>query len=283
MLFFKKKEKKTGDGGGRDPRFWEFASQFLPDELTVLAVTGANGFSGSKLDGDGLWRLSTGLTAWMEEDSPDIHREEAELAALGDDRLLEFLRQRVRPDFIIKFKARPSWDGKRLLLLDLPEPGFDPDLKAILEEQKKPATFWVDGLGTFSLDRRVKWFETQVDWLGTQASLSFDQAEEEEMKRAQETAKALLASAAEWDRRVRDCAAKELLELANDWAEDSEEGEPAPVTREGFIGRMTLEAIQVDGEGGFEFWFDDGDLFYGHSIHVAGNLEKGPDWAQMEG
>lgn len=46
---------------------------------------------------------------------------------------------------------------------------------------------------------------------------------------------------------------------------------------------MTLEAIQVDGEGGFEFWFDDGDLFYGHSIHVAGNLEKGPDWAQMEG
>ena len=97
-----------------------------------------------------------------------------------------------------------SQDGRRILLLDLPEPGFDPDLKAILEEQKKPVTQWVDGLGTFTLDRRVKWFEAEVDWLGQDVRLEYDQGPEEDMKAAQAQAKALLAGAADWDRRVRE-------------------------------------------------------------------------------
>ena len=43
---------------------------FLPEELEVLAVTGANPFSGSQgEEGEGLWPAFIGLTAWMEEDS----------------------------------------------------------------------------------------------------------------------------------------------------------------------------------------------------------------------
>ena len=114
----------------------------------------------------------------MEEDSPDIHRGEFVLSTIGDEQLLEVLRRRTRPDFIIKFRGRVSEDGKRLLLLDLPEPGFDPDLKAILEEQKKPVTFWEEGLGTFTLNRQVDWFETEVDWLGGPISLVFDAGED---------------------------------------------------------------------------------------------------------
>ena len=49
---------------------------------------------------------------------------------------MDYLRQRVPRDFIIKCRARLSVDGSRLLMLELPQPGFDPDLKAILDEQK---------------------------------------------------------------------------------------------------------------------------------------------------
>ena len=42
-------------------------------------------------------------------------------------------------------------------MLELPQPGFDPDLKAILDEQKKPVSTWVEGLGTFTLNRTVDW------------------------------------------------------------------------------------------------------------------------------
>ncbi len=277
-LFKKKGEQPEEEQRVQNPenkQFKAFAAKFLPEELTILAVTGANGFGGGKTRGETLWTASIGLTAWMEEDSPDIHRGEFVLSTIGDEQLLEVLRRRTRPDFIIKFRGRASEDGKRLLLLDLPEPGFDPDLKAILEEQKKPVTFWEEGLGTFTLNRQVDWFETEVDWLGGQISLVFDA--EEDRAEVLQRAKTLLAGAASWDKRVREYAADDLLASANDWAEDEE------ITREQFIQRMELESIEIRADGSFEFWFADGDMFYGHSIHVSGDMEHGPDDASMEG
>lgn len=273
-----KPEEKERKARAEDPesrQFKEFSAQFLPEELSILAVTGANGFGGGKSGKEELWTASIGLTAWMEEDSPDIHQGEFVLSTVGDDQLLEILRHRAPRDFILKFRGRVSEDGKRLLLLDLPEPGFDPDLKAILEEQKKPVTFWEEGLGTFTLNRQVNWFETNVDWLGTEISLVFDR--EEDRAACIQNAKVLLAAANHWDKRVREYAADELVSLANDWAEDEE------VTREQFMERMELESIEIREDGAFEFWFADGEMFYGHSIHVTGDLEKGPGTAQMEG
>ena len=269
------KERKPLPEKQENRQFRELAAQFAPEELTILAVTGANGFGGGRAGKEKLWRASIGLTAWMEEDSPDIHRGEFVLSTIADDQLLEHLQRRVPRDFIIKFKGRVSEDGKGLLLLDLPEPAFDPDLKAILEEQKKPVTFWEEGLGTFTLNRQVDWFETEVDWLGGQISLVFDAGEDraEVLQRA----KTLLAGAADWDQRIRAYAADDLLASANDWAEDEE------ITREQFIQRMELESIEIRADGSFEFWFADGDMFYGHSIHVSGDMENGPDDAAMEG
>ena len=242
MFGFKKKEpEQTPD----NKQFKELAAQYLPGELTLLAVTGANGFGGGKVGKEKLWRASIGLTAWMEEDSPDIHRGEFVLSTIADDRLLGVLQRRAPQDFIIKFKGRVSEDGKRLLLLDLPEPGFDPDLKAILEEQKKPVTFWEEGLGTFTLNRQVDWFETELDWLGTEISLTIDM--EEDREEALQNAKTLLASAADWDKRVRAYAADELVSLANDWSQDmDEDGETPTITREQFMERMELESIEID-------------------------------------
>ena len=271
-----KAQEREQARSGKSVKFKEFAAKFLPEELPILAVTGANGFGGGKTGGEELWTASIGLTAWMEEDSPEIHRGEFVLSAVGDDQLLEILRHRAPRDFILKFRARASEDGTRLLLLDLPEPGFDPDLKAILEEQKKPVTFWEEGLGTFTLNRQVNWFEAEADWLGTEISLVFDR--EEDRVGCVANAKALLAAAAGWDKRVREYAADELTSLANDWAEDEEE-----ITREGFMERMEPESIEVRADGSFEFWFADGEMFYGHSIHVTGNLTDGPRTAQMEG
>ena len=283
--FLKKKEGAPAEQGQnvQGKLFKEFAAQFQPEELSVLAVTGANGFNGGKAGNEALWTASIGLTAWMEEDSPQIHRGEFSLTTLADDKLLDFLRQRTRPDFIIKCKARVAEDGRRLLLLDLPEPGFDPDLKAILEEQKKPVTFWEDGLGTFTLNRQVDWFEMEADWLGAQISLVFDR--EEDRAGTLQAAKKLLACTEDWDRRIREYAAGELLELANDWNQDlgGEDGGPPEITREQFMERMELESVEIRADGSFEFWFADGGLFYGHSIRVSGSLENGPEDAGMEG
>lgn len=268
--------------------FRALGQDFLPEELNILAVTGASGFGGGRSQGEKLWTASIGLTAWMEEDSPDIHQGGFRLVALADDRLMDYLRQRVPRDFIIKCRARLSVDGSRLLMLELPQPGFDPDLKAILDEQKKPVSTWVEGLGTFTLNRTVDWFEATVDWLGSEIALDFDRGVPEEMASAQETGRALMASQADWDPPgallCRPRAALPGQRLGGGRREEEDEDSGAPlVTQEQFMERMELESIQLLPQGGFEFWFNDGDLFWGHSIHVTGSLEAGPESAQMEG
>lgn len=283
---FKKKEAPKASASQESSAIKFFAADFSTEELDVLAVTGPTGFGAVQQEDSGLWEASIGLTAWMEEDSPEIHREETGLVTLCDDTLRGYLRQRVPPDFLIKFRARPSLDGTRLLLLDLPQPAFDPDLKAILEEQKKPESTFAEGLGTFVFNRQVGWYEAEVDWLDGTVRLDIDKGEAEAMKAAQDTARALLADAEGWDGCVRAFAASRLAGLSGQWAPDGiaeEDGASEDMTPEEFAQRLELDAIQVDDQGGFTFWFTEGEMFWGHSIRVSGTLAGGPDDAQMEG
>lgn len=150
----------------------------------------------------------------------------------------------------------------------------------------------VEGLGRFLLDRSVNWFAAAVDWMGKEVELTFDQEEEEVMEHAIRTAKALMADQAGWDRRIREYAADELLELANEWAAEDTNEEVVEVldemgellvSRKQFMERMELETINVLEDEEFEFWFRDGDMFWGHSIRVSGSLSGRLDGAHIEG
>jgi hypothetical protein len=46
---------------------------------------------------------------------------------------------------------------------------------------------------------------------------------------------------------------------------------------------MTWAAVTAHPDGSFEFWHDDGDLFYGHSIYIRGSLSGGPNRADIPG
>ena len=275
----KKKEEPAPVSAKQESQEYKaFAADFLPEETDILAVTGPTGF-GSERDGDeGLWRCAIGLTAWMDEYKQELHQEEVQLVALADDRLREYLHERTPRDNIISVTVRPSADGKRFLMTDLPKPGFDPELKALLEEQKKPDTREAKGLGTFTLNRALGWFEGTVDWLGSEVSLTFDRSEET-ISAAQDTARALLDSPEDWDARLRACAAVQLLEQVNGWAEEDEEQEP--LTQEEFMEQLEPEALQAGPEGTFEFWFG-GEPLWGRSVHITGDLEYGPRQAEIE-
>lgn len=283
-LFGKKPAKEPEAPPEKSAELAALGAQFAPEEFTLLAVTGASAFTGAKGEEDGLWRAGIDITAWLEEDGdgPAV-REPARLVALADDKLMAFLRQRTPRDSIIRAKVRRAKEGGRFLLVDLPEPAMEPELKAILEEQKKPVTVSDPQLGEFTLDRAVNWFAAEVEWLGQPIQLTFDW--DENLADCFQSAHALMDDQEGWDARIRGCAADRLLEQANDWAADSaEEGEEAqPVTREEFMARMEADSLQVYEDGSFEFWFHDGELFWGHSIHVSGSLTDGPTDAQMEG
>lgn len=278
-LFKKKEEKKAAPAHNADSAMSRFGAQFAHEELDILAVTGNGGFGGTKDPESDLWQLCTTLTAWMEADSPNICTAETPLFAIGDDTLRAFLIQRLPRDFIIKCKARPGLDGKSLLLTNLPEPGFDPDLKAILEEQKKDITVEDETLGTFALNRSVGLFQSEVDWQDASVLLAFDK--DDDRDGCLRTARTLLTDPAQWDANLRACAADQLLEQINELACEQEGGET--FTREQFMESIELEMIEVHGDGTFQFWFNDGELYLGRSIRVGGALGGSSPEAHMEG
>ena len=284
-LFGKKKESAQPAAEKRQhPELTALAAQFDSEEFDILAVTGANSFGGDKEPDQELWTATLPLTAWKEEDGP-IHREATCLVALADDTLLDYLRRLAPRDSIIQARVRQGLEDDRFLLVGLPAPVMDPELKAILDEQKTEVSVWAEGLGTFVLNRSVNWFQTDVNWLEQSIQLTYDQADEEEMKAARQTALSLMADQAGWDEKVRAFAADHLLSQANDRVRDeAQDGEePEEITREYFMQRIELESIQIYGDGRFEFWFNGGDLFWGRAVHVTGSLAGGPADAQMEG
>ena len=102
----------------------------------------------------------------------------------------------------------------------------------------------------------------------------------DEVAGALATAHALWDAQEAWYQRIVACAIEWLLPLKNDnWLKDGEE----PLTAAVFAGRMSLTSISVDQGGTFQFWFNDGDLFLGHSITVDGDLQNGPKDSNVEG
>ena len=60
-------------------------------------------------------------------------------------------------------------------------------------------------------------------------------------------------------------AGSALLDLKNDvWREEDE----APLTATEFTAKLSLEGVDAFSDGTFEVYFDDGDLFWGHSVRV---------------
>ena len=192
-LFGKKKEEAPAPKPEkREPA--PLPCGFDGEEVPVLAITGPGGFA-DREDDCGQAYSALELTAWMEEDGREIHQGSYELAVPKDEELLEYLKQHVPRDFIIKFTARLSPGEDRLLLVSLPAPGFDPDLKAILDQQKAEVTAEVEGLGTFTLNRSTNWFQMDdAPWTGeSTVQLVFDRGTEEEQIAAQDTARTIWA------------------------------------------------------------------------------------------
>lgn len=277
---FKKKEKpeEKKPAGVEAEELRAFAADFLPEEMTILAVTGAGQAIRAQNEGDCLYTVAAGLTAWMEEDSPDIHRGLFRLTTKADDTLSGYLIRRMPRDFILKCKVRPHADGKSFLLLNLPESAFDPDLKAILEQQKMPVTEMVEGLGEFTFNRSMGAFQMEAPWGEGSVLLSFDRETDRGVIAA--TGKALLADAAVWAEKARALAADTLLEQAN---EICEANEAEPMERDELMDCMEMENIDLAADGTFQLWFNDGGMLFGKFFRVSGSVSGGLTEAALEG
>ncbi|MBR2935337.1 MAG: DUF2262 domain-containing protein [Oscillospiraceae bacterium] len=274
MWPFGKKKEKPSEPSAQELQVQEFAQKFLPDEIVLVAVTGPEGVSDERAEGEALWTLTIPLTAWMDEDDGVVSTAPARAQILADDRLRSYLCQRLPGNFIIKARVRPGKEDGLFQLVGMPEPGFDPELKAILNEQVKPVTLETDDLGTFTLHRRMNWFETQTDWLGHPVQLTFNQGSDDDHQASLASARALLGAANDWDVRLRSFVVDHLLDTVN-------EQEDQPLSGDELASSLIPEAVHAEPNGHFTLWYGS-DLFFGQAAQVSGTLEAGPTDARLE-
>lgn len=79
-------------------------------------------------------------------------------------------------------------------------------------------------------------------------------------------AREVLAEFDTYSRRAEEYVVQELLPLKNDiWLDEDEE---TPLTPQQFKQRMALESLVFYAEGDVTFYYQDGDLFWGHIIEL---------------
>jgi hypothetical protein len=249
------------------------------DATVVLGVVGPLGAGGAHHAPETEWTLEFALKPWRQVDGEVDERELSVSRKVSEDELKEYMRL-IQSYDVVRARVRFDEELSATLIEFLGADDSDEELTRRAAELQQPVTTEVDFFGTLTLDRQLDWWETEQVWDGTPVRLSISPDEDGDLEAVAKTAEALWSSQSDWDQRLRTRAIDDLLELKNEgWREDDE----AEVTPQEFAQRMKLESVTAYSEGEFEFWFEDDDLFLGHSIRVSGNLTDGPTDAEIEG
>ena len=164
-----------------------------------------------------------------------------------------------------------------------------PELQAVLDEYHKPVVIEDKVLGALMLDKNYGAFEGEIKWCGKDVLLSLEVNAESKPSwtRARSAAKKLLADCETWDKAMRELAANNLTQLANEWLSQDDENarnpEIDPITEEEFAWRIRMVNLVVTSGGSFTAYFDCDEMFSDHAVTVYGSLKKGVRDANIEG
>ncbi|MBC2601627.1 DUF2262 domain-containing protein [Puniceicoccus vermicola] len=251
---------------------------------SFLGLVEASGPGASKSKGEKDWTVSIGLVAW--KDSKGILQKNGmTLRKIVPEEKTGELTKKIEPYAIVSFKAKVAdfegFDKKQALLINLENANAqDDELNEIAENLKQPVCHKVPHLGTFTLDRSVNWYEGKKRYGLRHVSIYLDTSEGEEFSELAKQAQEIWKKIKKLDQDARDCAVSELLETKNGfWLNDGD----SEISEKAFRKQMTLDYLNLDSNGSVEFAYNDGDLFWGHTIVVRGNHDTGFTDAGIEG
>ena len=157
-------------------------------------------------------------------------------------------------------------------------------LQNLLDMWYNPVTLHSGEFGDMVLDKELMWFNVEAQWRRMPFYIRLKLHDEnEDAKDGLALLEQFWKKKAAWDKKLRAFAAKQLLTLANDWAENDDEHPGRVWTEESFAKALKNESIIMDTDGSFEMWYDDGGIFFGHAVVISGDVQNGAKKATMEG
>ncbi len=157
-------------------------------------------------------------------------------------------------------------------------------LQNLLDMWYNPVTLHSEEFGDMVLDKELLWFAAEKQWRRKPVRIYLSvENENEDASEGLALLEQFWKKKANWDKKLRAFAAKELLALANDWASSDDEHPGRVWTEESFAKALKNESFTMHTDGSFEMWYDDGGIFFGHAVVVYGDVQNGANEAKMEG
>ncbi len=131
------------------------------------------------------------------------------------------------------------------------------------KEAQKPITI-NSPFCKFEWNKEFLLFEGEMDYLGEMCNIELKTDNGELVADSQlERLCGICRQLEKWDSEVKEFAADDLLELANEWREDRDE-----ITKEEFIQRIGTPGIIINADGSIVFTFDSDEMFTDHGIEI---------------
>ena len=168
---------------------------------------------------------------------------------------------------MLEWMKKNRWDS-RFMEMEMEENVQNDKLLEYKEYLSKPVEIDTP-YGKFVLDRSMSWFEGEIELNGLDFT-AFLETDEDNGETAELALKVFLKTAEnfeDFDRKNKEFAADNLLDLAHEWQE-SDEGENEPLTREQFIEAIGVSEWTVTPYGNMTLYYYDGDIFWGHAIEI---------------
>ena len=257
----------------------DFESGFVTEEteITVLLKDSSNG---AAVLGDWL-RPSVNFLASIDNDTGELIKEEGRLEWMikkDPDRkgwgydfeqygIYKLLVRKCIPRKLESFESA-TLNNCYMIVKVLEENVQNDKLLEYKEYLSKPVEIDTP-YGKFVLDRSMSWFEGEIELNGLDFT-AFLETDEDNGETAELALKVFLKTAEnfeDFDRKNKEFAADNLLDLAHEWQE-SDEGENEPLTREQFIEAIGVSEWTVTPYGNMTLYYYDGDIFWGHAIEI---------------
>ncbi|MCH5152733.1 MAG: DUF2262 domain-containing protein [Clostridiales bacterium] len=264
-------------------KFLQFRKNYLNtqcegDIITLKVLTGYNIGGAAKSRGEEYYSSSVKCIAYINQNNELVQDDITFTYFLLNTAHLQFLH--IENLHCYSIKCKKVKDRNLYYIIQLKktkEKRFEP----IIEEESRPIVISVNDT-EFKFDKILSWYDGKVEFNGYTIDISLKPKENTlDATTSVATYKRIMEGWDNFYKKVLTRCANELVEGANEWRDEDDEHE---ITAEEFLRRIDTKklSISIDGNN-YTLYFDDDNLFWGHTIVYDGNIENDEFSINIEG
>lgn len=254
--------------------FKRYCKKFLAEEcekktLKITALTDFDIIGAVKSRGDEYYSSTIKCLAYIDENGEVVENKILFSYYLNNKEPLKYIN--IKDLTVYRFKCKKVKDKRYYYVLKVKEVK-DKRFDAIIKEQLKPITMIVDDV-LFTFNRTFCEYEGEFVAGGKKIDVSLgSDAKGLDAKKSTATFKKIKADFDAFYEKVLKNCAKDIVKDANEWRADDDEHE---ITEEEIIKRISKSSPSFDiNDNDYSIYFNDDDMFGGHTIIYNGNIRS---------